>query len=186
MYRTTTGHPLPDGSRIPALECSTRRRRGECHRNITREDALRDALTAYLQHILDDRAFDDALAGAATPEDDLRARLQGIDARRDDLDRQRQRLALALAAGLMDPHVYRQADDTLLADLTTLNEKRAQTLDALAAIPDAQTRRHTLLTLRDQLPTLWALPPAHINALLRQAGIRILCENGHPTAITLT
>ncbi len=183
--KMTRGHP-GSGNKNPSWICANNKRhRIHCHNNNTLEPKLIAATTQYLQRLADPTILDQTLKERTTPEAGIRQQLADLQVRIDAINEKRQRLALALAAGDMQPAIYKQTDDLIAADLNTLNQKRAQLQDALQTIPDTDAQRQSIQNLLKHLPTLWALPSARVNALLRHAGIHIECENRQVTAIKL-
>ena len=172
------------------LRCSTHARQSTtgrpCHPNRIKEATAIAALTAHLHHLATDpTALDQALA---TPDTgDHQVDLIHVDHRLAGLDVRRNRLALALAAGHLDPQMYKKTDDVLKEDVVKLQQQRQQLQRQIAAAPDPQARRQAILTLASDLPDLLTqAPPAQVRTLLQNAGLRILCETGAITSITLT
>jgi len=172
------------------LRCSTHARKSTtgtpCHPNRIKESAVIAALTHHLHHLATDpHALDQALA---TPRTTARQTdLLHVDDRLANLDTRRNRLALALAAGHLDPQMYKKTDDVLKEDVVKLQLERQQLQQQLAAAPDPHARRQAILTLASDLPDLLAqAPPAQIRTLLQNAGIHIQCDAGAITSITIT
>jgi DNA invertase Pin-like site-specific DNA recombinase len=83
-----------------------------CHNNYVTQRKLYAALTDHLQHLATHpTALDQALATPDTT--DHQADILHVDRRLADLDTRRNRLALALAAGHLDPQMYKKTDDLL-------------------------------------------------------------------------
>jgi DNA invertase Pin-like site-specific DNA recombinase len=173
-----------------SLRCSKHNRAsvtGEpCHPNHIPEQEVISALSAHLRDLVTPAALDEALVtlDLAAPLDD---RLAEGDRRLADLATRRERLALTLAAGKMDPQIYRRADDLLLADVDVLNREHANLQTQLAAIPSIDDRRAALLALADLLPHLvTAAPSVRVRTLLQNAGLHVTVEAGAITSIDLT
>jgi len=106
----------------------------------------------------------------------LRERAQTIEREIEAIEEKRQRIALAFAGGNMDIGVYRATDDILLTDLDRMRTDLAGVKRQLALMPDVQSRRESLEALTRILDQIHELSPLEVNALLRNAGIRIECE----------
>ena len=156
-----------------------------CHRNYIREDRVVERIAAYLAALATPAALDAALIIT----DDTTQLHQEIAALTDhlaELEIRRQRLALALAAGQMDPQVYRSADDLLLADVVATRSRLLELQNLLAAAPDPAQRRAALEALAAIFPDLVATaPPVRTRTLLQNAGLRVEIEAGAITSIRL-
>jgi len=157
-----------------------------CHPNHVKESDVVAALAAFLETL----ATPAALEAALDHTDDvahLRQQVAGLDGHLAELELRRQRLALALAAGHMDPHIYRAADDLLLADV---DATRARLLDLhrlIAAAPDPAQRRASIEALAAAFPDLVGqAPPIQLRTLLQNAGLRVEVEQGEVKSIVLT
>jgi len=173
-----------------SLRCSKHNRKSitgqPCHPNYVSERAIVQAITGYLATLTDPAGLDHAL----THVDDtapLQEELAAVEHHLDDLATRRHRLALALAAGHVDPQIYRAADDQLLEDVLTLEAQRQHLQTLLAAAPDLAARRAALEALIPIFPDLIHHTPApRIRTLLQNAGLRVECEAGAITSIRLT
>ena len=156
-----------------------------CHRNYIREDRVVAHIATYLAALATPAALDAALIIT----DDTTQLHQEISALGDhlaELEVRRQRLALALAAGQMDPQVYRSADDLLLADVVATRSRLLDLQVLLAAAPDPAQRRAALEALAAIFPDLVATaPPVRTRTLLQNAGLRVEIEAGAITSIRL-
>jgi len=174
-----------------ALRCSThsryhrRRSSPPCHYNHIPRQTVIDALTELFRAELTDADLTGLMTGSeqrATLAAQLRHTTQQID----DLDRQRTRLALALAQGNMDINVYQSADTELKRQLDAWQRERDETQSQLDATPDIEQRRATINHIHEQIDSLWTQPPHEINALLRQSGIRVYIADRQITRIVIT
>jgi len=193
VFCTRCGHAMSRYNRhgkTYTLRCSTHNHKSQtgiaCHYNEIKESTVIAAITGYLATLADPAALARALATTDNTAS-LRTDLVHVDRRLNDLSARRERLALALAAGQMDPQIYRSADDTLLADVETLQEQHHHLQILLAAAPDLAARRTALQAIIPIFPDLiHRSPPAQVRTLLQNAGLRIECEAGAITSIQLT
>jgi DNA invertase Pin-like site-specific DNA recombinase len=186
---TMTRHRHPN-RRTYSYRCSKHSRASvtgqPCHNNYVTQRKLYAALTDHLHRLATDpTALDQALAIPDTTNH--QTDLIHVDHRLADLQIRRDRLALALAAGHLDPQMYKKTDDLLQEDVAKLQEERQRLQTLIAAAPDPEARRQAILTLAADLPAiLTQAPPAQVRTLLQNAGLRIQCEAGAITSITLT
>jgi DNA invertase Pin-like site-specific DNA recombinase len=162
--RTVTGHP-------------------GCHSNKIRELTILAAVTSYVAGLLTSNDLTARLT-ARDPNTALHAQLIRLDHALSDLNQKRQRLALALASGTIDPEIYRTTDDLILDDINKLNDAKDNIQGQLHTTPDPAVRYRTILDLSRQL-TQPDTPAIELSTALQDAGIRIECENRQITAIYL-
>jgi DNA invertase Pin-like site-specific DNA recombinase len=150
--------------------------RNVCHANTTQEGAIQDELIAFLESLLDDTMLDAVLSGAGDDTVRIEAQLLEFEQRIDEVRDRRKRVAMAFASGAMDPAMYREVDDDLLDELARWEQARRDAEDEIATLPDLSQRRSSLAELCD-VERLFDLPATEINTLLRDAGIRVECED---------
>jgi len=174
------GNMIRRSSRAYRLRCSTHQHSRTCHNNQIKEDLVLKTLLTWLA----DHNNLDALAAALTSHDtrDLPTRLAEIGRTLENLEQKRQRLALALASGHLDPQMYRTSDDILLEDLDKLQTERATLEARLTNIPDLGVSQQTITHLLANRPDMTNL---EINTALLEIGIRIGIENRQITYIRL-
>ena len=181
-----TSNPL--GTRY--LRCNTHaaatRTGNSCHPNFVREDRALGKVAAYLDELVSPEATEAALAKMA-PSTNLEAELESQTSRVSALEAQRKRIALALAAGDMEPGIYREADRELLERLEAARSQVAELRAEVEALPDLAARRALLEMAIEDFPQVLAEsgPPSRVSTLLRNAGIRIYVEDGQVITITL-
>lgn len=174
------------------LNCARHRRKSitgiSCHHNNIAEWRVLEAVAQFLESIITPEALDMALASLAD-EDTCATRQAELDAahtRIADIERQRERLALALAGGQMDAAIYRVTDDRLLARLETEQERGRDLARELETVPDVGARREALSKLAGQFRELAAsADPAEIAAMLQAAGIRVWIEDNQVVRVSI-
>jgi hypothetical protein len=185
MSRTVTR------GKYPYLRCSRHSARSTgrppCHPNYIPERRVLDALTTHLQALADPATLDRALQ-QLTPTADRRRLAAEIDRARalvEDLDHQRRRLGLALAAGKMAPDIYHATDTQLLEQQETQKARLLEYSRALDHLPDMEQMRQALSELAHAFPALvQQAEPAEIAKLLQSAGVSILIEDNQIASIT--
>jgi len=167
------------GGPVCYLRCGIHAHDGSCHPNHVLESIVQDALTAFLADAFADADRVQRLAMSQTgPRTELEAALPSLDARLEDIAQRRQRLALALAAGHLDPQMYRQTDDALLDELDGVNAARQSVEAQLEAVPSVEQQVVTMTRLVEALDSLWEMPPRQAAAMLQAVRVRVLCEDG--------
>ena len=178
MYRVI------QSSGVPHLRCQTQARQAvtgvPCHPNLISEHVavqalwqaladMRADLPASVEHILNQIGSPQAIE---TARRDLRAAEHLVH----DLERQRERLALALAGGALDAAMYRQTDDSLLTRLAAAQACAAELRQQYDALPDLDERRERMFDLVEHCDELFAGEPAAVAKRLQDAGLRLLIE----------
>lgn len=175
-----------DQRRQVYLRCATHSHRSttgvSCHANNIPEQIAIDALVDILAdlHTRAPDALDHLLVTLDAPADETRARRDLAAARRriDDLDHQRRRLALALAAGQLDPAMYRHTDDQLLTNQDAARTRADELVAYLNSLPDLPARRAALAAIvQDYQDLLHHTEPATAARRLQEAGLQLLIEN---------
>ncbi len=156
-----------------------------CHPNYIKEARVTDTLQRYIRQLETPEVMEAALAQLA-PDAGLQEQLEEAQHRIAAIDERRQRLALALAGGFMDGQAYRKADDVLVAELEGAEGVRADIVHTLALVPDREQRQITLEALRDHLDAMFQLPALQLNTELRNAGLKVLVEEGRIIRIEIT
>lgn len=152
-----------------------------CHGNYTREHRITNAIAERLDALSTPEAIDAALDawGDEFALSDLHADIDRAEKAAADVQRKRDRLALAFAAGDMDSHQYRRADDTLQREMEGHLSRAVEAKRLLSAAPDLELRRHTLERLSRGFRFLVANEePAVVGKLLNDLGVRVWCEDG--------
>ena len=161
------------------LRCGQHSDHGTCHANHVLDEDARRAVEQFLASALSDNAQIEGLIQAqAEPRADLEAELSALDARQEEIATQRQRLALALAAGGMDVQMYRQTDDALLDELDGVNAARQSAEMRLQTQPGPAQRRTAIDDILEALPYLWEIPPRKAATMLQNVGLYVWCEGG--------
>ncbi len=154
-----------------------------CHPNWIKETAVAAAISTYLNGLLDQDLLQQQLAGTGQDRhEQIQKELRTVAQQFANTERKRQRLAHALAAGNLDPQMYRATDDQLLAIIDTLQQTQDELTVALETIPDNKQRQEIIIHLA-QNPNLSAL---ELNTLFQNIGLRVEVEHGEITAIRLT
>jgi hypothetical protein len=173
------------------LRCSTQSHKAltgrPCHPNNLPESAALEALAARLSELATPAALDQAVAHLQddAQADRLRADHARAEAARADLCTQRERLALALAAGKMQPDIYAAADAHLLAHLRAESARLQDLGAALSSLPDLQQKREALASLTSAFHQIApTLDPAELSHLLQAAGVRIECAAGRVLSVS--
>jgi len=163
-----------------------------CHPNNTRQTKIARALSSALTPPIDGADIE-ALIQDAAPD------LAHLDAERERLreavraiEEKRKRLAIALADGVMEAGPYRAADGELVERLEAILA-RIQAIDRKLASQPTMEERATavrdLLAYWRESDGAWLLEERHkheLNAILRQIGARVLCEDCEVVAIAFT
>ena len=162
-----------------------RRNDQRCHPNYIQEAEAIQAVAEFLQELATPEALESALSHWQG-QPDLQVELETCERRIGDLNEQRKRLALALAAGDMDIGIYREADkeleDRLLVTQTKIRELKAET----EALADLEVRRAALKDLASGFPeVLGTEDPAAIATSLQNANIHVMIESGQVLAVTV-
>jgi len=158
-----------------------------CHANYVKESAVIAAIAAYLDDLITNPAALDQALATINPSGDHRPDLADVETRLQQLEARRERLALALAAGDLDPQMYRKTDDVLIEDVVKLTREQQRLHTLVAAAPDPEIRRQALSSLAPLLPDLLTqAPPAQARALLQTLGLRVEVDSGAITSIRLT
>jgi len=156
-----------------------------CHRNYIREDRVVERVAAYLAGLATPAALDAALI-ITDDTTQLHREISTLTDHLAELEIRRQRLALALAAGQMDPQIYRSADDLFLDQVTAARARLLELQVLLAAAPDPAQRRAAIEALAAIFPDLVATaPPVRVRTLLQNAGLRVEIESGQITSTRL-
>jgi hypothetical protein len=173
------------------LRCSTHAHKSatgiRCHRNSLPEHRALAALADHLQELADPRALDRALdtLAADVPTDRLKRDLERAQSLVDELSAQRHRLALALAAGKIDPDIYAHTDGEISGRLHVAQSQAVDLRRALDALPDLEEKKKALAALAKAFGSLLRqADPAELASLLQLAGVSILCESGRVVRIT--
>ncbi len=175
---------------IYALRCSKHNQQSitgkPCHYNYTSEATVSATIANYLQALTDPVAIRHELAINTRPAD-TQADLDQIAARLDEIDTRRHRLALTLAAGKMDPDIYRRADDELIADKQKLEAAYADLQQTLDTLPDPDHLYEIIQTITPIFPHLVTdAPPTEIRAILQSIGLCVEIENSKIVFCKLT
>jgi len=173
----------PDGRVY--LRCNQHARKSrtgeKCHANYIREPEVIDAVAGFLRDNITDEAIDEAMESWKRSADQQAVDADLARARRlvDSLTKQRDRLALALAAGKMDVDIYHRADRELVG-LLDAEVRRVQELEAyLGSLPDWEARRSALLALSRDFPRMVEIgEPAAVSRALQESGLVVLVEDG--------
>jgi len=178
MYRVI------QSSGVPHLRCQTQARKAitgvSCHPNLIPEQA---ALRALWQALADMRAdlpasVEQVLAQIGSPQqmETARSRLRAAEHTVENLEHQRQRLALALASGSIDAAMYRHTDDGLLARLEAARDSADHLRRQYELLPDLDERRERMLDLLEHCDEVLSGEPAAVSKRLQDAGLRLLIE----------
>jgi len=166
------------------LRCGRHSDHGTCHGNHVLDEDARHAVEQFLASALSDNARVERLVEAQVrPRADLEAELGVLDARQEEIAAQRQRLALALAAGGMDVQMYRQADDVLLDELDAVNAAYQSVEVRLEAQLGPAQRRTAINDILGALPYLWEIPPRKAATMLQNVGLYVWCEDGEVSRV---
>lgn len=162
------------------LYCGRHRRLHNCHHNNIPELRVLQEVAAFLKHLTTPEIFDRTLAAISdnTERTHLGEKLKEAQQRSQELDRQRERLAHAFAAGNMRADMYHRTDEVLLGELETIQDHITQLEQKLTSVPDPQKRRERLQHLvlnREQV--LSHADPPEVATMLRNAGIHVYIEN---------
>jgi site-specific DNA recombinase len=160
-----------------------------CHPNYIQERKVIAAVSKFLAW-LSRQVEPEALEEVLRPDDSAHRRIEEeiaqLGALADDLQAQRERLALALASGQMDASMYRTTDDGLLERLTAAHRTEGELRRALQALPDLEARREALeLLSEDFAGLLRKRQPAYVAQLLQTAGCKIYIEDGEVVEIEI-
>lgn len=200
-YCARCGRDLVRGTRAPGtdprpthfrwLRCATHAEHsytGEwCHINWVYERAIAETVDAFLADLAGSLAQDVLPDQLVNSNNQATADLDRVTEQMDNLAHQRERLALALAAGQMDIAIYRSTDDRLLDQLHTLDEEGHRLRQLIAAAPDPANIRAALDALLD-IGLVELIPtarPAQVRALLDTLGLRVAVEEGTIVGITI-
>jgi DNA invertase Pin-like site-specific DNA recombinase len=155
-----------------------------CHWNGIREETLTRAMRDWLAQ---PEQIEASLAELANGGDlaQIQAEMDTVEQNIQSLTEERRRLADAVAGGLMDAQMYREADDERLAQI----EQAQSELDALErqaeAVPDVDERREQLEALAWSFPVLVLKhEPVDVARTLVAAHLRIWCEDGEIVRIS--
>lgn len=166
------------------LRCGQHSDHGTCHGNHVLDEDARRAVEQFLASALSDNEQMERLIQAqAGPRADLEAELAALDVRQGEVGAQRQRLALALAAGGMDVQMYRQADDVLLDELDGVNAARQSIEVRLGAHLGPEQWCKAINDVLAALPRMWELPPRRVAAMLQAIGLYVWCEDGEVSGV---
>lgn len=157
-----------------------------CHANQLTEARVFAVLAAWLQPLTDPAA----LASALQPDDSTAAtaaRLDAIASQFSDIDTQRQRLALAYAAGRMELAIYHTTDLRLQDQRARLEAEHAELETIAALLPTPETAAASIAALLPILPDVAAtLPGPEVRALLTSLRLQILIEDREVVLIRFT
>lgn len=175
---------------IAYLRCSTQARHvmgsGEaCARRLVREDAVLAAIEAWFR----ENVSEDVLRATYTAPDMgvLGAECKQAEERLVTLQTQRERLALAYAAGAMGLDMYSIAEESLRAQQAEAEMKARELRAALEDAPDVDRAVADVLWVRDNLATvLREDDPAAVARILQGIGLRVEVEGGRVAEVTLT
>lgn len=156
-----------------------------CHPNHLLESAALGALLAWVRDLASPEVLDRALrAERGLPDLDQEAAF--ARSRLEELEGNRQRLALALAAGHLDAGMYRATDDGILAELERVRARLAEVDARIRAQPDPEEMRAHLDALLEGLPHLLREgDPGAVSGAFRTVGVRVWCEDRAVVLITL-
>ncbi len=150
-----------------------------------RESAALEALTNYVKALASNNTIDRVMAEMKQQQrgDESQEELAHLRTRIADLDTQRERLALAYAAGDMDPVYYRKADDTLAAQQAEAQHRATDLERYLSTMPDLDAQRDQLTWLFEHFDQLLEdTPPAQVAKALQDAQFRIMVD-GHQISV---
>lgn len=162
--------------------------RGVCGPNHIAERLVTVALGEAMAVLCNQTVLDATLArlGDGAALDGARADLARATGHVTDLEAQRLRLAHALAAGKMQSDVYYAVDGDLSAQLGAERLRIVDLQHIIAAQPDQDTRRETLVELVGHFgDVIGTLEPALVAALLQRAGIRVMIAGGAVAEIVI-
>ena len=175
------------------LRCATHAARNitglACHSNRTRESIIIDAIAAYLDSLATPANLEIAMAHLDPDQahTSLHLDLDRATTAAADLTQQRQRLALALAAGKLDPDLYRITDDKLLAILQAEQNRILDITSLIATLPDLDNRRQILAAIAATFRAwIQIAAPAAVSATLQAAGLRVEIESCRVLRVTLS
>ncbi|MCP4544644.1 MAG: hypothetical protein GY832_46680 [Chloroflexi bacterium] len=142
---------------IKSLRCANHRRKSvtgkPCHYNYIAERNITAAIAQYLQTLADPTAIRQELDNQARPAT-TQTDLDQITAHINEITTRRHRLALTLAAGKMDPDVYRRADDELIVDKEKLEAAQSSLQQTISTLPDPDHLHEIIQTIAPTFPSL--------------------------------
>lgn len=159
-----------------------------CHANYIKEALALAYLGGYLARFLTPDDIAAALAEAQTgpAAEALAADLHTARAAAVAVTAQRERIALAYAAGRMTDDIYRATDDTLLARLHAEQRRASDLEQQIAAVPDLAARAAALSEIVSDFTQLIAgTEPAAVAHRLQTAGLRVYIEDHQCTRVSL-
>jgi len=155
--------------------------RPDCHSNYIREDEAMRLLADYIRALGTDDTLDRVFHRLQEQQraDESQGELSRLRHRLSELDSQRERLALAYAAGDMPLAYYRRADESLAAQQDTARLRASELERYLNSLPDMEAKRRQLRWLFDNFDVLLErAEPAEMSKALQEAGFKVLVEEG--------
>ncbi len=145
-----------------------------CHPNHILESDILGALSTWLEQFTTPELLDEALrqdTGLAALEKERLHLLTSAE----DLEQRRRRLALALAAGQMDPAIYHATDRELAEEYAESQKRLGELHTLIASRPAPEERRAHLEELI--AARVGKRSEAVFLGALRKAGVRIYCQD---------
>jgi DNA invertase Pin-like site-specific DNA recombinase len=157
-----------------------------CHPNHLKEEDVIIALGEYLKKLTDPEKLAEEMDRTTGDTKNLDRDLETVEERLLDIKRQRERLALTLAAGKMDTQIYRSADDQLQEQAEGLKQQRRELQKQIAHTPDHAALSEAIASIAQAWPHLVEKARApRIRKLLQDAGIRVECDDGDIDSIAI-
>ncbi len=150
-----------------------------CHPNITPESAIVEAIEADLAKLrqLGPEEITHFLQKTMPDRTALIQTHDTVQSKVNDIMRQQERLALAVAAGTIDAATAKRANDTLLDTLSAANEQLNDVVSRLALVPSVDERK-SKLDRAIALPSLRSESLEKTHAILQKTGMQVICEEG--------
>lgn len=149
-----------------------------CHPNYIKERLVLRAIAAYLAPIQELSVLEELMV-QGSPDNRTEFRLGEIERSLADYAQQRKRLALALAAGQMQPDIYAEADEQIRLRVEQLQVERSRLSRRRSRRTPPETRLRAIGNAGDLLGSApKAQPSAQINVLLHRIGVRVYVEEG--------
>jgi hypothetical protein len=151
-----------------------------CHGNHIPSPIILEAIAAQLARWTRPEVLDLFMAELGGGQKSaLTAQLSAAEGEVADLEARRRRIGHAFARGDMGLEVYRQVDDDLVGRLEAGQQRVWDLQRTLAAMPDLEQRRVALEGLAERFRrALESKEPAEVSAMLQNAGIKVLVEDG--------
>jgi DNA invertase Pin-like site-specific DNA recombinase len=149
-----------------------------CHPNHIRERFVIRAIGEYMALVRDPGVLEELMVHGS-PDNNAEMRLGEIERALGDYAQQRQRLALVLASGQMQPDIYADADEQIRLRVEQLQNEKARLARRKARRIPFETRYQAVAGVNDLLAGPYkVLPAAQVNVLLHRIGLRVYVEEG--------